>query len=169
MAKCAKCGAELLQGAAFCGSCGTPVGGAAAAPATGAPAAGVPAAGAPAAASTGMTSNVAGALAYVLGFITGIIFLIIEPYKNDKFVRFHAFQSIFFNAGLIAFWIVWSILAAILGTLTFGVLGLIMALIGMVIALAVFGFWIFLMYKAYNNEEYMIPFVGELAKKQVGA
>lgn len=172
MAKCVKCGAELLQGAGFCGSCGTPVGGAApapAAPAPAAPAAGAPAAGSAAASSSGMTSNVAGALAYVLGFITGIIFLVIEPYKNDKFVRFHAFQSIFFNAGLIAFWIVWSILAGILGTLTFGVLGLIMALIGMVIALAVFGFWIFLMYKAYNNEQFMIPFVGELAKKQVGA
>jgi uncharacterized membrane protein len=171
MANCTKCGAELKPGAAFCGSCGTPVAaGSGAPPASPASApSAAPGGGAtPAAAGSGMTSNVAGALTYVLGFITGIIFLVIEPYKNDKFVRFHAFQSIFFNAGLIAFWIVWSILAAILGTLTFGVLGLVMALIGMVIALVVFGFWIFLMYKAYNNEQFMIPFIGELAKKQVG-
>ena len=52
-----------------------------------------------------MSSNVAGLLCYILGFITGIIFLVIEPYKNDKFVRFHAFQSIFFNVALIVFWI----------------------------------------------------------------
>lgn len=122
-----------------------------------------------AASSGGLTSNVAGALAYVLGFITGIIFLVMDPYKNDKFVRFHAFQSIFFNVGMIAFWIVWSILTALLGALTFGVMGLLMALLGLVIALAIFGFWIFLMYKAYNNEQYMIPFIGELAKKQTGA
>lgn len=166
MAKCAKCGAELQQGAGFCGSCGTPVGGAA--PAPSAPAGGAPGAGTPAAASGGMTPNVAGALAYVLGFITGVIFLVADPFKNDKFVRFHAFQSIFFSAGMFAFWIVWTILGTILGAITLGIIGLLMAVIGLVIALAVFGFWIFLMYKAYNNEQYMIPFIGELAKKQAG-
>ena len=118
MAACAKCGATLAEGASFCGSCGTPVAAAGGPPAAAAtPAAG---GGTATAASTGLTSNVAAALSYVLGFITGIIFLVMEPYNKDKFVRFHAFQSIFFNAGLIAFWIVWSILAAILGTLTFG-------------------------------------------------
>lgn len=163
MATCAKCGATLAEGATFCGSCGAAVGAGAT------PASGGGGAAPGAASSSGLTSNVAGALAYVLGFITGIIFLVIDPYKNDKFVRFHAFQSIFFNVGLIAFWIVWSILTALLGALTFGVMGLLMALLGLVIALAIFGFWIFLMYKAYNNEQYMIPFIGELAKKQTGA
>jgi uncharacterized membrane protein len=119
-------------------------------------------------ASTAMASNVAGLLTYVLGFITGIIFLVIEPYKDDKFVRFHAFQSIFFNVAIIVFWIAFSILSTILGMISFGVLGILMALLGLVFALAILGFWIFLMYKAYNNERFMIPYIGPLAAKQAG-
>jgi len=156
MAFCAKCGAQLNEGATFCRSCGTPVGAAAG----GAPA--------PAAAGSAMSSNVAGLLTYILGFITGIIFLVIEPYKNDKFVRFHAFQSIFFNVALIVFWIAYTILSTILGFVTFGILGIVMAILGLLIAVAILAYWIFLMYKAYNNERYMIPYIGALAAKQVG-
>jgi uncharacterized membrane protein len=159
MAFCANCGAQLAEGTTFCGSCGAAVGGAAPAE---------PGAPASTAASTGMSSNVAGLLTYILGFITGIIFLVIEPYKNDKFVRFHAFQSIFFNVALVAFWIVFTILSTILGIISFGILGIVMALIGLVLSLVILVYWIFLMYKAYNNERYMIPFIGPLAAKQAG-
>lgn len=155
MAFCAKCGAQLNVGATFCGSCGTPVSAARGS----APAAG---------AGSAMASNVAGLLTYILGFITGIIFLVIEPYKNDKFVRFHAFQSIFFNVAIIVFWIVYTILSTILGIVSFGILGVVMAILGLLIALAILLYWIFLMYKAYSNERYMIPFIGGLAAKQVG-
>jgi uncharacterized membrane protein len=123
---------------------------------------------APAVPGTAMASNVAGLLCYILGFITGIIFLVIEPYKNDKFVRFHAFQSIFFNVALIVFWIAYSILASILTLVSVGILGLVMAGLGLLISLAAFAYWIFLMYKAYNNELYKIPFIGDLATKQAG-
>jgi uncharacterized membrane protein len=129
-------------------------------------AAGGPAA--PAAAGTAMSSNVAGLLTYILGFITGIIFLVIEPYKNDKFVRFHAFQSIFFNVALIVFWIAYTIVASILSYVSLGILGLLMGLLGLLISLAILAYWIFLMYKAYNNERYKVPFIGDLAAKQVG-
>ena len=156
MAFCAKCGAQLAEGTSFCASCGTPVGSAAGGPAT------------PAAAGTAMSSNVAGLLAYILGFITGIIFLVIEPYKNDKFVRFHAFQSIFFNVALIVFWIAYMIVASILGFVTLGILTVVMGLVGLLISLAILAYWIFLMYKAYNNELYKIPFIGDLASKQAG-
>ena len=156
MAFCAKCGTALTEGTSFCASCGTPVG----------PAAGGPAA--PAAAATAMSSNVAGLLCYILGFVTGIIFLVIEPYKNDKFVRFHAFQSIFFNVALIVFWIVYMIVVSILGIVSFGILGVALGLVGLIIFLAILGYWIFLMYKAYSNELYKIPFIGDLAAKQVG-
>ena len=115
-----------------------------------------------------MASNVAGLLTYILGFITGIIFLVIEPYKNDKFVRFHAFQSIFFNVALVVFWIVYMILVSILGFITLGILAMLMGLLGLVVTLAILAYWIFLMYKAYNNELYKIPFIGDLAAKQVG-
>jgi len=165
MAFCAKCGGQLAEGATFCGACGAQLGAAAG----GGPApSGAPAGGAPAAVSAPMASNVAGLLTYILGFITGILFLVIEPYKNDRFVRFHAFQSIFFNVALIVFWIAYSILATILGFITFGIVGILMGILGLLIALAIFVYWIFLMYKAYNNERYMIPFIGGLAAKQAG-
>jgi len=115
-----------------------------------------------------MSSNVAGLLTYILGFITGIIFLVIEPYKNDKFVRFHAFQSIFFNVALIVFWIAYTILASILGVVSLGILAMVMGLVGLLISLAILAYWIFLMYKAYNNEYYKVPFIGDLAAKQAG-
>jgi len=115
-----------------------------------------------------MASNVAGLLAYILGFITGIIFLVIEPYKNDKFVRFHAFQSIFFNVALIVFWIVYMIVTSVLSFVSLGLLAIVMGFVGLLIALVIFAYWIFLMYKAYNNELYKIPFIGDLAAKQAG-
>ncbi|MBZ5669841.1 MAG: zinc-ribbon domain-containing protein [Acidobacteriia bacterium] len=155
MAFCAKCGAQLAEGVTFCGGCGAPVGAA-------------PGATPPAAASSEMASNVAGLLTYILGFITGIIFLVIEPFKNDKFVRFHAFQSIFFNVAIVAFWIIYTILSTILGIVSFGVLGIVMALVGLLISLLILVYWIFLMYKAYNYEQYMIPYIGQLAAKQAG-
>jgi len=115
-----------------------------------------------------MSSNVAGLLTYILGFITGIIFLVIEPYKNDKFVRFHAFQSIFFNVALIVFWIAYSVVTSILGVVSLGILAVAMGLVALLIMLAILAYWIFLMYKAYNNELYKVPFIGDLAAKQVG-
>ena len=160
MAFCAKCGAQVADGTTFCGSCGTSVG-AAATPAAAGTAA-------PAATSSAMTSNVAGCLAYALLFITGILFLVMDPYKNDKFVKFHAFQSIFFSAVVIVFHIVWSILTGILGILTLGFLGLIMVMLSLVISLVFLGIWIFLMYKAYQNELYKAPIIGGLAAKQAG-
>ena len=156
MAFCAKCGAQLAEGTSFCVSCGAPVGASAGAPVT------------PVAAGTAMSSNVAGLLTYILGFITGIIFLVIEPYKNDKFVRFHAFQSIFFNVALIVFWIVYTIVASILGFVSLGILAMVMGLVALLITLAILAYWIFLMYKAYNSELYKIPFIGDLAAKQAG-
>src|SRR5271165_4059299 len=100
MAFCANCGATVAAGSGFCGSCGK---------ATGTGPASVPAHGGSAAASAGLTPNVAAALAYLLGFITGIIFLVLDPYKNDRFVRFHAMQSILFSAACIVFSIAWGI------------------------------------------------------------
>lgn len=149
MAFCAKCGAQVNEGAAFCQACGAPT---AAASATGQATGAAPA---PAAASTGMTSNVAGMLAYILGVITGIIFLVIEPYKRDPFVRFHAFQSIFY-------WVACFVIGIALVTiLPFSMFPLIW-----LVRLAMVGGWIFLMFKAYNNEKFKLPLIGDLAEKQ---
>jgi uncharacterized membrane protein len=72
----------------------------------------------------GLTPNVAGALAYLLGLVTGIVFLVIEPFKNDRFVRFHAFQSIFVHVAFIVLWIVWMIVGGLLTAITHGLLSL---------------------------------------------
>lgn len=161
MAFCAKCGASLGEGATFCGSCGTPVGSAAPGPPPVAP-------GPPPAASTGMTSNVAGALCYVLGFVTGVVFLVIDPYKNDKFVKFHAFQSIFYSAVAIAFSIIWSVVFAAMFAVSLGAMWSFLTLIWLIVRLALFIGWLFLMYKAYNNERFELPVIGPLAAKQAG-
>src|ERR1700674_1198188 len=89
MAFCASCGAEV-QGK-FCAKCGAPSG----APAGGAgnPMAGPSATGP--SATAGMDENVAAALCYLVGVLTGVLFLVLEPYNRNKVIRFHAFQSIF--------------------------------------------------------------------------
>jgi uncharacterized membrane protein len=149
---CGKCGSSVNEGVAFCAKCGAPV----------APSSGVPQTSGTA---KPLESNVAALLSYLLWFVGGIIFLVLEPYKNDKFVRFHAFQSIFLSVVFFIFWIFWNV---ILGALFGGALWVILNLMGVIVWLGVLLLWIFLMYKAYNNEKFMIPFIGELAAKQVG-
>jgi|SRR5579859_1221652 len=167
MAFCANCGAAITQTTGFCGGCGKAIATArpaivpAAQPIPAAQTAGAADAAVPS--SSGLTFNLAAALSHLLGFITGILFLVIEPYKSDRFVRFHAMQSIFLNVGYIVFWIAWSILGHISPWL-----GLVTVPIDLVIALALFGMWLFVMYQAYNQREYRIPFIGNLAAKQVG-
>jgi len=172
MAACAKCGATLKEGEAFCGSCGAAVGTTApgaGAPATPKPVSTAPAAGsgaaapsgAPAAASSaGMASNVAGALAYVT-IIPAILFIVLEQFKSDKFVRFHAFQSLFFQLGLLVCWIP----IMIVGWIPF--IGWLVLILGVIVlGLGGFGTWIFLVFKAYNNEKFELPVVGKMAAEQ---
>jgi uncharacterized membrane protein len=180
MAFCGNCGASLSEGTAFCGSCGTPVGAAPSAAASSAaassPVAAPPAAtgassgasATPAVAASAMTSNTAAALAYILGALTGVLFLVLDPFKNDRFVRFHALQSIFFSVACIAFWIVWSIVWGILISVTAGLGALVDLPLILLISLGIFAYWIFLMYQAYSNRLYKIPYIGDMAAKQVG-
>ena len=181
MAFCANCGAQV-QGA-FCMRCGTPV-------ASGAPQQqqppqqqppypqqqqpygqqqppyGQPQYGQPAPAAGGMEDNVASALCYLLGLITGVLFLVLEPYNKNKMVRFHAFQSIFFNLGAIVVNIAFSIVVSIMRhLLPFGMWTL-FTLLSLGLSLAMLGAWAFLMYKAYNREMFKIPVIGDLAEKQ---
>jgi uncharacterized membrane protein len=169
MAFCANCGSAVTDGAAFCAGCGRVVGSApqpvAVAQAAGPGVAVQPATIQPAA--SGLTSNVAGALTYILGFITGILFLVLEPYKHDRFVRFHAMQSTLYSAAGVVFRIGWSILVSALVDVS-GWIALLLVPVGLVISLALFGFWIFLMYQAYSNREFHIPIIGAIAAKQVG-
>ena len=110
----------------------------------------------------------AAALCYLAGWLTGVIFLVLEPYNKNKTIRFHAFQSIFFSIAIIPVYIVIMILSFVLGFIP--VIGaLVIILIYVVMGFGMFGLWLFLMYKAYNKEKFLLPIVGPLAEKQAGA
>lgn len=115
----------------------------------------------PAGTQTGLQKNVAALLCYVLGWVTGLIFYFVE---KDKFVRFHAVQSIIVFGGL---QIIQLVLGRLIGALSFGslaILGL-WGLVSLLISIGQLVLWILLMVKAYNNQVYKLPFVGDLAEK----
>lgn len=123
MSPCQSCGAALAADTRFCQCCGSPTelradvyvsavdGSAAVSVVSPSGQTG----------SKTMDTNLVGVLTYLA--VTGIVFLVLDPYNSNSFVRFHAFQSIFFNVAGIAFWIIWMILSAVLTPLTAGVFG----------------------------------------------
>ena len=117
---------------------------------------------------TALTPNIAGALAYSLGIITGILFLVLEPYRRDRFVRFHAMQSILYFVAAVAFNILWSIMVGFLISVS-GWIALVALPIRLLISLALFGLWLFLMFQAYSQREFRIPILGAIAAKQAGS
>lgn len=115
--------------------------------------------------STGLNENVAGLLCYVLGWISGVVFIVIEP--ENKFVRFHAIQSIvtfgvlnvvgfILRSGFILNWIPVNWIPVIGGFVSW--------------AISVLGFilWIVLMVKAYQGTKYKLPWAGDFAEKRTG-
>jgi len=172
MSFCQTCGASLPDGSPACPACGASQGVAAPSATPGAMPGSYPGPApvvAPvAAAGSGLTPNVAGALAYLVGFITGILFLVLDPFKTDRFVRFHAFQSIFLNLAWIAFWIVWQVVWLTLGAFTHGLLFLILTPINLLIALGGLCLWIYMMYSAYQGKTVQLPIIGPLAASQAG-
>jgi uncharacterized membrane protein len=170
MSSCQSCGAALADETRFCQSCGSPTEikvGVATTAIEGLAAAVVMSPPGETGSKT-MDTNLVGALTYLAGFVTGIVFLVLDPYKSNSFVRFHAFQSIFFNVAWIAVWIVWMILSAVLTPLTAGVFGLIALPLMLLFTLAGFGIWIFLMYQAYQQNLFRLPIVGKFAAERAG-
>jgi uncharacterized membrane protein len=172
MSFCQTCGASLPDGSPACTACGASQGVAAPSAIPGSMPGSIPgpmpAAAPVAAAGSGLTPNVAGALAYLVGAITGILFLVIDPFKSDRFVRFHAFQSIFFNVAWIGFWIVWMIVGFLLGAISHGLFFIIQLPINLLITVGGFCLWAYLMYSAYQGKTFQIPVIGALAAKQAG-
>ena len=114
--------------------------------------------------STGLATNVAGLLSYVLGPITGILFLVLE--KENRFVRFHAAQSVAVGVALIIASIVLTVLSTVLAFIP--ILGWIIATIaGLGFSLLTFVLWLVLMYKAFQGEEWEAPIVGKYARQYV--
>lgn len=117
---------------------------------------------------TGLEPNLAALLSYLFGWIGGVVFLVIE--KDDKYVRFHAIQSIAFSVVIAGVWIVISIVSNVLFAMP-GFFVAAAALIGLIISvlwLAIFVLWIVLMVKAYAGEKFKLPIIGDFAEKQVG-
>jgi uncharacterized membrane protein len=117
------------------------------------------------ASSTGLAPNVAGALAYLLGPITGILFFLLE--KENRFVRYHAAQSITLGLVWIALSVLFSVLSGMLVMVP--VLGWLVALLlSVVYGLGGFFLWLFLMWRAFQGREWESPIAGPMARKLAG-
>jgi|SRR6516162_6022180 uncharacterized membrane protein len=168
MPHCTKCGADVPADAQFCQKCGQPQ--VAAPPNPGFR----PAAPPYQPATSGLSENAAATLSYVLGWLTGIIFYLID---RRPYVRFHAAQSIVTFGGL---HIVRAVVAVIFGmgwwyggwggfggVGHFGGFGIGVALL-MLLGLLTFALWIICMIKAYQGERFMVPIAGDIAANLAG-
>ena len=120
-------------------------------------------------ATFGLDENVASAACYVLGWLTGIIFFLME--KDNKTVRFHAMQSVLtFLPLTILYWIIGMIFSMMFfGAGMYGAYGMwgILSLITTLIAIVMLILCLVLMFKAYQGEKFKVPIVGDIAENQV--
>jgi len=101
-----------------------------------------------------MDANIAATLSYLVGFVTGVIFLLLE--KENKFVRFHAMQSTILFAGIVAVDILVQLVP---------ILGALVVIFVVIPASAIL--WLLLMFKAYQGEEFRLPLVGDVAAERM--
>lgn len=154
MPHCTKCGTAVADNAESCPSCGAPQ--AAGAPVgSAAPAAGaVP--------QTGLEENVAGLLCYLLGWVTGLAFFLIDKRAS---VQFHARQSIVIFGGLSLVWLfvmpVWGLTLFVGGWGLVALLSWLLRLVGLVL-------WIVCMIKAYQGGRFRVPVAAGLSEKIFG-
>jgi uncharacterized membrane protein len=104
--------------------------------------------------ASGLDANMAAALSYLAGFVTGILFLLVE--KENRFVRFHAMQSTIF-------FIIVVIIDVVLQVIP--LLGFLLVVFVVIPASAIV--WLLLMYKAYQGDEFKLPLVGQLAADRI--
>ena len=122
---------------------------------------------------TGLDENVAGALSYLLGALTGVLFFVVDG--DRPFVRFHAAQSIVVFGGLFVATIVLSVVGGVVSAIAFtggvggaivgGLLSLVLLVVWLVVGLGALVAWLYLMYKAYNGETPRVPIAAGIADK----
>ena len=144
---CSKCGQQNSDDGNFCKKCGASLN------------ASSQRAGLGSESATGLEPNIAGMLSYAAFWLTGIAFFLVE--KEDKFVRFHAMQSIV-SFGVIH---VVMIVLSVFGFIPF--VGIMFRILMAVLFVASLGLWILLMIKAYQGERYMLPVAGEMAERYI--
>jgi Predicted membrane protein len=154
---CPNCGAEVKEGDTFCGECGTGIR--------------ADSAGVVAKTALGLNENIGGLLCYSLGWLSGLIFLLLE--KENKFIRFHAIQSLitFLSISLLYLFVT-SLVPAVTYSynLYYGwtstpnpVYVLIVLLVGFISLIL----WLLLMYKAYKGEKFKLPLIGDFAEQHI--
>lgn len=160
MAFCPNCGTEATG--RFCPNCGTDMGLASGAGSR--PAWTAPGTGSTRYSSAGMSDNAAGACCYVLGVITGVVFLVMPPYNGNRNVRFHAWQSIFLSiAAMIVDWALRIIVFNVLNA--YGWAG--STFLGLVNAFWIC-VWLYMIITTFNGRSVQLPVIGEFAKNQAG-
>ncbi len=122
--------------------------------------------------STGLEANLAALLSYVFGWLSGLIFLLIE--KDSKLVRFHAMQSILLNVccAVVAFvlWIVMFILLMVVSQISGSlstILGLLFTLVWLAFSVGILIAWVMCLIKAYQSQFFKLPIIGDFAEKFV--
>jgi uncharacterized membrane protein len=143
---CVSCGSQISDESNVCSKCGQPAYQAAGGGTVAAPSAG----------TAGLTDNIAGMLAYVT-IIPAIVFLLLEPYNRNRFIRFHSFQCIFLCIVLVVIHVV-LLAVPIVGWA-----------ISIFVDLASLVLWIVLLLKAYQGQMFKLPVIGDLAEKQANA
>jgi uncharacterized membrane protein len=141
---CPNCGTENTESSKFCHKCGESL---------------TPSVPRQTGNSTGLEENVAGPLCYVLGWITGLIFFLLE--KENNFIRFHAMQSIVTFGTFTVLWVVLSVLMMI------PFIGVVFSLLNILSGILAFVLWIVLMVKAYQGERYRLPWIGDIAERYI--
>jgi uncharacterized membrane protein len=117
--------------------------------------------------STGLDANIAAALSYFFGLLSGAIFFAIET--ESRFVKFHAMQSMLVSVAAIVIYIAYTVVFMVLWRLPFvgWIAGIFGTLGWALLALGFLGLWLFCMFKALQGDRFKLPYIGELAEKQV--
>jgi uncharacterized membrane protein len=117
--------------------------------------------------STGLDLNLASALCYVFGLVSGVIFFAIET--QSRVVKYHALQSMLMSVAVMVVYIAYSVLWAVMSRLPF--LGWVAGIFGFlgwaVLMLAFLALWIYCLVKAFNGERFKLPYLGEIAERQI--
>jgi uncharacterized membrane protein len=109
---------------------------------------------------SGLSDNAAAGIAYIT-LIPAVLFLILEPFKKSAYVRFHAWQSIFFFVA----WAAIDILVGVVQNLVPSTVFLTLTVLQLV-GLVIFVVWIFVFVSAFNGKLFKLPFIGGLAERQ---
>jgi uncharacterized membrane protein len=142
---CPQCGIQMPDNTAFCPGCGWN---------TTRPVLGT---------TGGIRDNIAGALAYFT-FMPAIVFLLAEPFKKNRFIRFHSFQSVLLTIAAVVAGLALKLIFLILALIPLG--HLLLLLISAIVVLGCVILWLVLMVKALQGEQFKLPFMGDLAERQ---